>query len=89
MDTWQVSGLRGTGSFTYVLSANASGPATTLPTLQGKKLVASINGTGTAATASIPAHGYSGVSITGFSITGSSVSPASGVARGRCPGPRG
>src|SRR5207237_4485479 len=59
--------------FTYTLSGNASGPASTLPTIQGIKAVASISGSGTTATISIPAHGYSGVSVTGFSITGSSV----------------
>ena len=59
--------------FTYTLSGNASGPATTLPTIQGMKAVASISGVGTSATISIPAHGYSGVSVTGLSITGSSV----------------
>src|SRR5438105_1349679 len=58
---------------TYTVSGNASGPASTLPTIQGIKAAASISGSGTTATISIPAHGYSGVSVTGLSITGSSV----------------
>ncbi|MFN2644774.1 MAG: hypothetical protein ABR570_07270 [Burkholderiales bacterium] len=60
--------------FTYTLPSNPSGAATILPTIQGKKLIASISGAGTTATISIPAHGYSGVSVSGLSITGSAVS---------------
>jgi hypothetical protein len=59
--------------FTYTLSGNAS-TAASGATLVGQKLVSSISGSGTSATISIPAHGYSGVSVTGLSITGSSVS---------------
>src|SRR5215471_16751853 len=68
--------------FTYTLPSSPSGPATSLPTMQGMKVVSAITGTGTSATATIPgspSNGYTGVSITNFSITGSSVSAFNSV----------
>jgi len=61
--------------FTYTLSGNASGPAT-LGTVQGAKKVNTLVGqrNTTTAFASIPAHGYSGTSVTGFGISGSAYS---------------
>jgi type IV pilus assembly protein PilY1 len=61
--------------FTYTLSANASGPGT-LGTVQGAKRVNALIGqrSTTTAFAVIPAHGYSGTSITGFGINGSTYS---------------
>jgi type IV pilus assembly protein PilY1 len=68
-------------SFTYTLSANASARATSFGTVTGKKPVSSISGQAGAnsATASIPSHGYSSVSVTGFRITGSSVAAFNNV----------
>jgi type IV pilus assembly protein PilY1 len=61
--------------FTYTLSGNASGPAT-LGTVSGSKAVNALVGQRgtTTAFAVIPAHGYSGVSVTGFSVSGSTYS---------------
>jgi len=60
--------------FTYNLAGNAPSAATTLPTVVGKKTLTAVSGSGTSATATIPAHGYTGVSVANFSLTGSSVS---------------
>lgn len=58
--------------FTYTLGGNATGPAT-LGTVKGSKPVNLVLGqrNSTTAFAVIPAHGYSGTSITGFGMSGS------------------
>ncbi|HYT15404.1 MAG TPA: hypothetical protein VEL80_03340 [Burkholderiales bacterium] len=45
-------------TFTYGLSAAASAACTPLPTVFGKKLVQTLVAAGTAATATVPSHGY-------------------------------
>src|SRR5919201_2403038 len=61
--------------FSYTLSGNATGAAT-LGTVRGSKAVNMLVGQRNSSTAFavIPAHGYSGVSITGFSMSGSTYS---------------
>jgi Tfp pilus tip-associated adhesin PilY1 len=61
--------------FSYTLSGNATGAAT-LGTVRGSKAVNMLVGQRNSSTAFavIPAHGYSGVSVTGFSMSGSTYS---------------